>query len=397
MKYNLKVNDSTYFFGQNDRIIEKFEHVYPVPRGMSYNNYLIMDEKNVLLDTVDVDFSDQFFSQLESALDGEQLDYLIVQHMEPDHSGAIRLLRNKYPEVQIVGNKKSLAMLKGYHHITDGLVVVGEDSELNIGSRSLQFMFAPMVHWPEVMFTYDPLEKVLFSADAFGAFGAIDGGFFDEDQDLNWLFSEAQRYYTNIVGKYGSFTAKALEKALKWDIETICPVHGVVWHKHIPEVMDLYNKLSTYEPEEGVVIVFGSMYGNTEQLAELIGRSIAAHGVKNVKLHHMGKSNSSYVISDIFRYSGVIWASPTYNNGLWPHIQEALDAVAARNIPNRKYAVVSSGSWNPNTVKPIEEYCEKMKWTMVADPIKMLMHLDDDMKSQAWELGRVMAGAVKKK
>lgn len=395
MKYNLKVNDSTYYFGQNDRIIERFEHLYPVPNGMAYNNYLIKDEKNVLLDTVDVNFSEQFFDQLESALEGENLDYLIVQHMEPDHSGAIRLLRNKYPNVQIVANKKTAAMLKGYHQISEGIVEVGEGSELNIGSRSLEFILAPMVHWPEVMFTYDPLEKVLFSADAFGAFGAVDGGFFDEEQDLEITLREAQRYYTNIVGKYGSFTLKALEKASKKEIKTICPVHGPVWRKHIPEVMELYQKMASYEAEEGVVIVFGSMYGHTEQLVELIGRSIAAHGVKNVKLHHMGKSSSSYVVSDVFRYKGVIWASPTYNNSVWPNIQEALEAVASRNIPNRLYAVVGSGSWNPITTKPIEEICEKMKWTQVAEPIKMLMNMDGDIMDKAWEIGRLMAEAVK--
>lgn len=396
MKYNLKVNDSTYYFGQNDRIIERFEHLYPVPRGMAYNNYLIKDEKNVLLDTVDVKFSEQFFDQLESALDGQGLDYLIVHHMEPDHSGAIRMLRSKYPNVQIVANKKTIAMLKGYHQITDGIVEVSEGSQLNIGSRSLEFILAPMVHWPEVMMTYDPLEKVLFSADAFGAFGTIDGGFFDEQQDLEITLREAQRYYTNIVGKYGSFTLKALEKASKWEIQTICPVHGPVWRKHIPEVMSLYQKMATYEPEEGVVIVFGSMYGHTEQLAELIGRSIAAHGVKKVVLHHMGKSNSSYVVSDIFRYKGVIWASPTYNNGLWPNIQEVIEAVAARNIPDRVYTVIGSGSWNPITIKPIEEACEKMKWTAVTDPLKMLMNMDEDIMERAWEIGKLMAEAVKK-
>lgn len=395
MKYNLKVNDSTYYFGQNDRIIEKFEHVYPTPRGMAYNNYLIKDEKNVLLDTVDVNFSDQCFEELESALDGEALDYLIVHHMEPDHAGSIRLLRIKYPEVKIVANKKTIAMLKGYFKIEDGIIEVGEGDELNIGSRCLVFTMAPMVHWPEVMFTYDPKEKVLFSADAFGAFGTIEGGFLDETQDMNWLLPEAQRYYTNIVGKYGSFTQKALEKAKSLDIQTICPVHGPVWRKHIPEIMELYQKMATYEAEEGVVIVFGSMYGRTEYMAELIGRSVAAHGVKNIKVHHMGKSNSSYVISDIFRYRGVIWGSPTYNNGLWPHIQEALEAVSARNIPDRYYAVFGSGTWNPNTIKPMEEYCEKMKWTKVAEPLKMLMSMDEDMKEQAWELGRLMAEAVK--
>lgn len=396
MKYNLKVNDSTYYFGMNNRILEKFENLYPTPRGMAYNSYLIRDEKNVLLDTVDVNFSAQFFDQLECALEGEPLHYLIVHHMEPDHSGAIGLLRTKYPDVQIVANKKTTAMLKGYHNITEGIVEVGEGDQLNIGSRSLTFVMAPMVHWPEVMVTYDAKEKVLFSADAFGAFGTIEGGFFDEDQDFSWLLPEAHRYYTNIVGKYGSFTQKLLEKAATLDIRTICPVHGPVWRKHIPEIMALYQKMSTYEAEEGVVIVFGSMYGNTEQMAELIARSIAAYGVKNVRMHHMGRANSSHVISDIFRYKGVIFGSPTYNNGLWPNMLEMLEAVAARNIPGRLYATFNSGTWNPNSNPVMEGFCEKMKWTKVAEPIKMMMSMDDDVMDAAWELGRVMAEAVKK-
>ena len=311
MKYQLKINDSTYYFGQNDRTQTLFEHLYPLPHGMAYNNYLIKDEKNVLLDTVDVKFSERFFSQLDSALDGEPLHYLIVQHMEPDHSGSIGLLLRRHPEVTLVGNKKTKTMLEGYGVCTDKFMEVDEKTPLNIGSRELQFVFAPMVHWPEVMFTYDPKEKVLFSADAFGAFGAIDGGFWDEQHDLATYMPEAHRYYTNIVGKYGSFVQRTLDKALKLDIEVIAPIHGVVWRKHIPEILELYRQMATYEAEPGVVVIYGSMYGNTEELAEEIGRSLGAHGVNRVVLHHMGYSSASQVISDVFRYKGVIVGSPT--------------------------------------------------------------------------------------
>ena len=371
MKYQLKINDSTYYFGQNDRTQTLFEHLYPLPHGMAYNNYLIKDEKNVLLDTVDVKFSERFFSQLDSALDGEPLHYLIVQHMEPDHSGSIGLLLRRHPEVTLVGNKKTKTMLEGYGVCTDKFMEADEKTPLNIGSRELQFVFAPMVHWPEVMFTYDAKEKTLFSADAFGAFGAIDGGFWDEQHDLATYMPEAHRYYTNIVGKYGSFVQRTLDKALKLDIEVIAPIHGVVWRKHIPEVLELYRQMATYEAEPGVVVIYGSMYGNTEELAEEIGRSLGAHGVNRVVLHHMGYSSASQVISDVFRYKGVIIGSPTYNNGVWPNVQDVLYQLAERNIPDRLYSVFGSGTWNPNTIKPLEEWAEARKWTKVADPPKL--------------------------
>lgn len=396
MKYQLKINDSTYYFGQNDRTQTLFEHLYPLPHGMAYNNYLIKDEKNVLLDTVDVKFSERFFSQLDSALDGEPLHYLIVQHMEPDHSGSIGLLLRRHPEVTLVGNKKTKTMLEGYGVCTDKFMEVDEKTPLNIGSRELQFVFAPMVHWPEVMFTYDPKEKTLFSADAFGAFGAIDGGFWDEQHDLATYMPEAHRYYTNIVGKYGSFVQRTLGKALKLDIEVIAPIHGVVWRKHIPEILELYRQMATYEAEPGVVVIYGSMYGNTEELAEEIGRSLGAHGVNRVVLHHMGYSSASQVISDVFRYKGVIIGSPTYNNGVWPNVQDVLYQLAERNIPDRLYSVFGSGTWNPNTIKPLEEWAEARKWTKVADPIKLSQAPSAEDKAVAWELGRVMAEAVLK-
>lgn len=396
MKYQLKINDSTYYFGQNDRTQALFEHLYPLPHGMAYNNYLIKDEKNVLLDTVDVHLSERFFSQLDSALDGESLHYLIVQHMEPDHSGSIGLLLRRHPEVTLVGNKKTKTMLEGYGVCTDKFMEVDEKTPLNIGSRELQFVFAPMVHWPEVMFTYDAKEKVLFSADAFGAFGAIDGGFWDEQHDLATYMPEAHRYYTNIVGKYGSFVQRTLDKALKLDIEVIAPIHGVVWRKHIPEILELYRQMATYEAEPGVVVIYGSMYGNTEELAEEIGRSLGAHGVNRVVLHHMGYSSASQVISDVFRYKGVIIGSPTYNNGVWPNVQDVLYQLAERNIPDRLYAVFGSGTWNPNTIKPLEEWAEARKWAKVADPIKLSQAPLAEDKAAAWELGRVMAEAVLK-
>lgn len=396
MRYNFKVNDSTFYFAQNDRKIELFEHLYPTPRGMAYNNYLIKDEKTVLFDTVDREFSERLFGQQLSALDGAPLDYLVVHHMEPDHSGSIHLLRTLFPNVQIVGNKKTLAMLKGYHNITEGVIEVDEKTGLNIGSRTLQFVFAPMLHWPEVMFTYDPLEKTLFSADAFGCFGTMDGGYFDDEQDMGWVLPEARRYYSNIVGKYGSFTLKGLEKASQLEIKTICPLHGPVWRTHIADIIGLYQKWGAYEPEEkGVVIIYGSMYGNTDEVADFLARSIAAHGMKNVRMHHMAHSTASEVISDVFKYSGVVLASPTYNNELWPPMRYVLDTLVSRGIPNRKCAIIGSGTWNPNTMKPLAEYVEKLKWEQIGEPLKILMSMDEVTSEAVWNLGKQIADAIK--
>lgn len=396
MKYIPKVNESTYYLGVNDRETHRFENLWPLPNGVSYNSYLIRDEKNVLIDTVEICYADRFFSLLAGALDGAELDYLIINHMEPDHAGSIELLKSHYPGVKIVGNKKTLGMLEGYFGITEDVVEVSEEVGLPIGSRELKFVFAPMVHWPEVMFTYDPHEKTLFSADAFGSFGAVSGGIFDEQGDYHAYLDEAYRYYSNIVGKYGTFTQKALQKAGGIEFHTICPAHGPMWRKHLPEVLALYDKMSKYEAEPGVVIILGSMYGNTEEFAEVIGRSLGAHGVNRVVIHHMGKSHPSYVIADIFRYKGVIIGSPTYNNEIWPPVEYALSQIVARNVPNRYYATFGSGSWNPNVTKKMVEIVEKLKWESVADGVHFKMSMKPEDEKVAWELGQRMAEAVLK-
>ncbi|MDO5036507.1 MAG: FprA family A-type flavoprotein [Porphyromonas sp.] len=395
MNFIPKVNESTYYLGVNDRSKPLFENLWPLPKGVSYNSYLIKDEKNVLIDAVDICYAQRFFSLLETALDGEQLDYLIINHMEPDHSGSIELLRTKYPDVKIVGNKKTLSMLEGYFGITEGVVEVGEDTPLKIGAeRELSFVLAPMVHWPEVMFTYDKSEKTLYSIDAFGSFGTVDGGIFDEQIDHHDNLDEAYRYYSNIVGKYGSFTQKALQKASTLEIETICPSHGPVWRKYVKEIIEVYDKLSRYEGDPGVVVIVGSMYGNTEEYAELVGRSLGAHGVKRVKIHHLAKSHPSYIIADVFRYNGLIIGSPTYNNELWPPVESILRQLVSRNIPSRYFATFGSGSWNPNVSRHFDALLEKQKWERVGESIQFKMHMSEQDGAAAWKLGEEMAQAV---
>lgn len=389
-----KVNDSTYYLGVNDRVKARFENLWPIPNGVAYNSYLIVDEKTVLMDTVDVCYADVFLHRLDKALDGRKLDYLVVNHMEPDHSGSIALLKNKYPDVVIVGNKRTMPMLKGFQHIDSSILEVDESTELNIGSRSLRFVMAPMVHWPEVMFTYDPLTKTLFSADAFGSFGTLDGGVLDEEVDREGFLDEVYRYYSNIVGKYGAQVQRALKKAAEIDIEMICSTHGPVWSKHAHEILDIYDRISKYEAAPGATILYGSMYGNTEQMAELLARSLSAHGVKKVRLHHMGVSHSSYALADVFRYKGVIIGSPTYNMELWPPIADMVTKISDRGVPNRVLGFFGSGAWNGAVEKKFGGVAERLGWPIAADPVMMQCGMSDEVEAQLWEMGKRLAEAI---
>ncbi len=395
MNYIPKINDSTYYLGVNDRTKHLFENIWPLPNGVAYNSYLIRDEKNVLLDTVDVCYSDQFLHSLDQALGGASLDYVIINHMEPDHSGSLSLLRHRYPNVQIVGNKRTWPMLKGFHGICDGLVEVSESEGLNIGSRTLQFVFAPMVHWPEVMFTYDPLEKVLFSADAFGSFGTLDGGVLDKEVDTSVFLDEVYRYYSNIVGKYGKQTQQVLKKAADLEICTICSTHGPVWKEQIADILSLYDRLSRYEGEEGVVVVYGSMYGNTEHMADAVAKALQANGVKKVVLHNLSKSHPSYIIADIFRYKGVVFGSPTYNMEVLPPLDNVLTMLRSRSIPDRKVATFGSGSWNCAAEKKLDAIAADLGWTEVAKPIMMMCADFASVEERIFEMGKEMAKAIK--
>ncbi|MDH6303567.1 anaerobic nitric oxide reductase flavorubredoxin [Parabacteroides sp. PF5-5] len=392
-----KVTNNTIYVGVNDRQKALFENLWPLPHGVSYNSYLILDEKTVLIDTVDICYSDIFFKKIEDALNGRPVDYLVVDHMEPDHAGSIRLLRQMYPEMQIVGNNKTHGMLEGYHGITDGLVEVKESDKLNIGSRELEFYMAPMVHWPEVMFTYDPKDKVLFSADAFGTYGTLDGGVIDSEMNVEHFWEEMIRYYANIVGKYGNPVQKALQKLGSIEVETICSTHGPVWREHLKQAVSIYDRLSRYEGEEGVVILYGSMYGHTEQMAEAIASSLADNGIKNIILHNASKSHASYILRDVFKYKGLIVGSPTYSNQLFPEIESALSKIETREIKNRLFAYFGSFTWAGAAVKRLAAFGEKMGWEVVGEPVEQKQGLKADKYEACLALGAAMAAQLKVK
>ena len=394
--YKLKeIADKIYYVGVNDRQKALFENMWPLPYGVSYNSYLIVDEKTVLVDTVDVCYSDIFLKKIEDALAGRELDYLIVNHMEPDHAGSIRLLRHRYPGVQIVGNTKTFGMLAGFHGIKEGLYEVKEGDSLNIGSRSLTFYMAPMVHWPEVMVTYDAADKLLFSADAFGTYGALDGGVIDTEMNVEHFWEEMIRYYANIVGKYGNPVQMALRKLSGLEIQTICSTHGPVWRKNISKVVGIYDRLSRYEGEEGVVVVYGSMYGNTEQMAEAIASSLADNGVRNIVMHNVSKSPASYILKDIFKYKGLIIGSPTYSNQLFPEVDSLLTKIEMREVKNRYFGYFGSFCWAGAAVKRLCAFGEKMKWQTVGCPVEQKQGLIADKYEDCLALGKAMAEAIK--
>ena len=390
--YRLKeIADHIYYVGVNDRQKALFENLWPLPYGVSYNSYLIVDEKTVLVDTVDICYSDIFLKKIEDALNGRTLDYLIVNHMEPDHAGSIRLLRQQYPDVQIVGNKQTFGMLDGFHGITSGLYEVKEGDTLSTGNHQLNFYMAPMVHWPEVMVTYDATSKILFSADAFGTYGALDGGVVDSDMNVEHYWDEMIRYYSNIVGKYGNPVQRALQKLSTLDIQTICSTHGPVWREYKEKAIQIYDRLSRYEGEEGVTIVYGSMYGNTEQMAETIASSLSANGVKNIVMHNVSKSSASNILKDIFKYKGLIIGCPTYSNRLYPEVASILDKIETREVKNRLFGYFGSFSWSGVAVKQLVAFGEKMKWTIVGEPVEQKQGLKAEKYEACWDLGKAMA------
>lgn len=395
-----QVVEGVYYVGVNDRTKTLFENIWPLPEGVSYNSYLIVDEQVTLIDTVDVCYSDVFFHKLESILGDRPVDLLVVNHMEPDHGGSIGLLRQRYPNMKIVGNKKTFDMLRGYHNITEGLLEVKSGDAIRIGERELSFLLAPMVHWPEVMFTYESKDKILFSADAFGSFGSLNGHIFDYQIDLDSYLPEMRRYYACIVGKYGTFVQRAMDNLTKQSLEInyVCPTHGIIWtEKRFDKAWDLYEKLSKAECEDGVVVLFGSMYGNTEVLADVIATSLAAHGVERIICHNVSKSDPSVILRDIFRYKGLIIGSPTYCGDLFSPISYILSLLKIRDVKGKLYSCFGSSTWAPMSVKKLVPVAEEMDWTLVGAPAELKMADQLPAHDAAWALGKAMAEALEGK
>lgn len=359
------VTDKILWVGASDRRLHLFENMFPIPDGVAYNSYVIMDEKIAILDTADSSVTRQYQENLTAALAGRQPDYLVVNHMEPDHCADIAELAKLYPSMQIVGNQKTFGLMNQFYNmdLADRTLVVKEGDVLDLGEHKLNFVMAPMVHWPEAMMTFESTHGILFSADAFGSFGALDGSLFnDENRNPHGLHSEMRRYYSNIVGKYGMQVQSVLKKAAALDIKMICPLHGPVWREDLAWLLDKYQKWSSYTPEENTVAIFyGSMYGNTAEAADLLAGKLAEAGVKGVTVRDVSKTDVSYLISDVFRASHLVLASPTYNNGLYPKMANFIEDMKALNVQNRTVSIIENGSWAPQSGKVMREMLGEMK------------------------------------
>ena len=395
MFLNTEIAKDIFYVGVNDRIKHKFENMLPLPYGVSYNSYLITDEKTALIDTVDVCYGEVFIDKIKSQLGEKSVDYLIINHMEPDHSGSISLIRKYYPNMTIVGNKKTLEMLEGYYGIDDNTLEISDGEVLSLGKHKLQFHFTPMVHWPETMMTYDETENVLFSGDAFGCFGTLDGGVMDTEMNVDKYWDEMIRYYANIVGKYGAPVQKALQKLTPLDIKIICSTHGPVWKEYVSKAVDIYDRMSRYEGKEGAVVVYGSMYGNTERMAEAVAQGLTMGGIKNVILHNVSKSDASVILRDIFKYKGLVIGSPTYSNELYPEIDSLLKKMEIRGIKKRDFAYFGSFTWAGIANKKLAEFGEKMNWRTINFTVEEKMGLKDSNYQSCILLGRKTAELLK--
>lgn len=381
------VTSDILWVGASDRRLDLFENVYPIPRGVSYNSYLVSDEKTVLLDTVDQSVGERFLENLEYGLQGRDLDYVIVNHMEPDHCATLGETLRRYPNAQVVGNAKTITMIGQFFDVdlAGRTVVVKEGDTLCSGCHTFQFVMAPMVHWPEAMCTYDTTEKVLFSADAFGTFGALSGNLFADEVDFEheWL-ADARRYYTNIVGKYGPQVQVLLKKASGLDIAYICPLHGPVWRKNAEWLIEKYQRWSSYTPEDrAVMIVSGSIYGHTENAADILACRLSEDGISHIAQYDVSHTDVSELVSEAFRCSHIVFAAATYNAGMFTPMENLLNDLKLHNLQNRTVALVENGTWAPVSGKQMTAVVSEMKNMKLLEPVVTLKSSVKDTQRQA--------------
>lgn len=391
----MELKGKVHYVGVNDRTKYRFEGLWQLPNGISYNSYLIADEKVALIDTVDAAFFAEFLGKLQSVLGDRPIDYLVINHMEPDHSGSIALLRKYYPGVRLVGNKKTMEMVRGFYGAqADGDLVVADGDELPLGHHVLKFFLAPMLHWPETMVSYDLTEHVLFSGDAFGCFGALNGHVVDTEMDTAAYWPEMERYYAAILGKFAAPVQAALKKLGGLEISMICSTHGPVWTELVPKAVETYRRMSAGDTEPGLVVCYGSMYGNTQRVAEAVAEGAGAAGLRRIVVHNLSVSQPSFVLADIFRYGGLAVGGPTYNGGLFPVVEDLLKRLAGREVRRHKLACFGGFTWSGQAVRVMEQYNEKMRMELVAPALQWKQGADADTLAAGRELGRALAEAV---
>lgn len=391
-----KLTDNIYYIGVNDRTTALFEGLWPLPAGVSYNSYLIDDEKTAVIDCVGPEFFEEHLANMRSVLGNRTVDYIVVNHMEPDHSGALALFRQFYPQARIVGNKKTISMLEGYYGI-DGAdcIAVADGTTLELGRHTLSFHLVPMVHWPETMVTYDSTSGTLFSGDAFGCFGALNGTVLDTETDIEPYLPEMRRYYSNIVGKYATPVQNALKKLAAINIKMICPTHGPVWTEAAGRVIAEYDRMSRYEAAEGAVVVYASMYGNTRQMAEEVARGLSEAGIRKIVVHDAARTPLSFILSDIFTYKGLAIGATTYNGDVNPAVKAVLEAVKLREVKHRAMAAFGSFTWAGKAAKTISDFADNMGYTQPAPAVEMKQGFNPAAAESCRTLGMALGEAIK--
>ena len=389
----MNLKGKVHYVGVNDRVKHRFEGLWFLPQGVSYNSYLIDDEKGVaLVDTVDVAFFAEFLDKIKAVIGDRPIDYLIVNHMEPDHSGALALIRKYYPNIRLIGNKKTFEMVQGYYGAcSENDIVVTDGDSLDLGHHKLRFYLTPMLHWPETMMTYCETDKILFSGDAFGCFGALNGNIIDMQMDTDDYWPEMERYYAAILGKFGAPVQAGRKKLGGLELQMICSTHGPVWVKEIQRAIDTYHRFSAGITQRGLVICYGSMYGNTQRVAEAIAEGAAEAGLRRIIVHNLSVSQPSFVLADIFRYGSLAIGGPTYNGGLFPVVEDLLKRLTGRSVSQHKLGFFGGFTWSSQAVKVIDQYNEKMKMQLVGSPVEWKQGAGTDALAQARELGRLLA------
>lgn len=393
---HITLTNDIYYVGVNDRRTDFFENHMALPNGVSYNSYLIVDEKVALIDPVEVGFMSEYLHNIKSIIGDRGIDYLIINHDEPDHSGSISAILAAYPDVQIVGNAKTFAPLEAFYGPISNKHIVAEGDTLNIGRHTFQFFMVPMVHWPESMVTYEQTTHIVFSNDAFGGFGALNGGIFDDQVNLDFYEDDMRRYYANIVGKVAAQALKAINKLGTLEISMIAPSHGLIWRSNIAWVIEHYTRWSSHEAQEGIVIVFGSMYGNTTRMAEIIARGAADAGIKEIKMYDVARTELSFIMSDIWKYKGIVIGACSHYGSMFPNMSLFVHELNEIGPKNKNYALFGGMSWSGGGLRTLTKYAEEGKWNLVAESVEVKgAPIREDDIERLYNLGREMAQSIK--
>ncbi|MDY2986093.1 MAG: FprA family A-type flavoprotein [Peptoniphilus sp.] len=390
-----KIQENLYYIGVNDRITQLFEGMWPLPDGVAYNSYLLTGEVSICMDVVKDTTVQGFLEKLYEILGDKELDYLVINHIEPDHSSGIVELLSIYPHVKIICNKKTVPLLESYYGITENIIEVKDGEVLKLGDRELTFYMTPMVHWPESMVCYEEATKTLFSQDIFGGFGTLNGAIFDDEVKFDdYYLSETTRYFINIVGKYSGQALKALNRLESLDIKTICPVHGVIWRKDPSKILDLYTRLSKQKVTDGVVIIYGSMYGNTERMAEAVAKGVVEGGISDVRIRDISKTNLSYLLADTWKYKGVILGSCSYNNNIFPPMSFLIEELKHQKMKNNIWGFFGSYSWSGGAMKRFDQFAEEMKYNVLGIKPEIKGAATDEQIQELKDLGKEMAKRI---